>query len=272
MEKAEHIKETYALITGGSQGIGRSLGVELAKRGHNLLLVALPEPQLDATADEIAQTYGVKVRTLGIDLSQEEAPEQTYRWCKDHNYTVDVLINNAGIAGTGVFAETSPVYSDKRIMVNIRALVLLSRFFIPDLKLLPKAYILNTGSLSAYYSIPYKSVYAASKAFVLSFSKALRGELKGTSVSVSVVNPNGVYANENVHNRIKAHGLKGKLTAISSEELASIAIDGMYKGKSVIIPKNINKFLLFLQKLIPDALVQEILLKEFNKEIKAKVS
>ncbi len=261
------MQETYTLITGSSQGIGKGYAMEFAKRGHNILLVALPEPKLEETAEEIKEKFDVKVDTLGIDLSQLKAPEEVYNWCKNKGYVVDILVNNAGIAGTTVFDETPPEYSDLRIMVNVRALVLLCRLFIPDLKKLPKAYILNTGSLSAYYSIPYKSVYSASKAFVLNFSKAIRAELQDSSVSVSVVNPNGVFTNDGTFGRINAHGAKGRLTAVSTDELAEIAIPAMFKGKGVIIPKFVNKFLLVLQKLIPAKVEQRILRNEFMKEV-----
>ncbi len=260
--------EYYTLITGSSQGIGKAYAKEFAKRGHNVLLVALPEPQLDETAKEIREQFKVKVDTLPIDLAAAEAPQKVYDWCKSQNYTVDILVNNAGLAGISVFAESPIEYSDIRIQLNVRALVILCRLFIPDLKQLPKAYILNTGSLSAYYSIPYKSVYAASKAFVVSFSKALKEELHGTSVGLSVVNPNGVYTNQGAYERIKSHGLIGRIVAISADDLAKIAIAKMYKGKTVIVPKFANKMLLFIQKLIPYKLKQRILRKEFLKEVK----
>lgn len=260
--------EHYTLITGSSQGIGKAYAMEFAKRGHNVLLVALPEPILEETAKEIKEKFNVKVETLPINLAINEAPQQVYDWCKTNNYTINILVNNAGIAGTSVFDQAPLEYSDVRIMVNIRALVLLCRLFIPDLKQLPKAYILNTGSLSAYYSIPYKSVYAASKAFVVSFSKAIREELHDTSISLSVVNPNGVYTNAGTFARINSHGAIGKLVSISADDLAKITIEKMFKGKTVIIPKFANKILLFLQKLIPYKLKQAIIRKEFMKEVK----
>jgi short-subunit dehydrogenase len=222
------MQENYTLITGSSQGIGKGYAIEFAKRGHNLLLVALPEPQLEETANEIKEKFDVKVDTLGIDLSQLKAPEEVYNWSKEKGYVVDILVNNAGIAGTSVFDESPLGYSDLRIMVNVRALVLLCRLFIPDLKKLPKAYILNTGSLSAYYSIPYKSVYSASKSFVLNFTKAIREELRDTSISVSIVNPNGVFTNDGTFGRINSHGAKGRLTAVSTDELAQITIPAMF--------------------------------------------
>jgi short-subunit dehydrogenase len=261
-------QKIYALITGSSQGIGKAYATELAKRGHNLLLVALPEPKLEETVTQIKSEFKVDVQFFGIDLSLPDGPQKVYNWCSDNGFIVDILINNAGIAGTVVFENSAPEYSDVRILVNIRALVLLCRLFIPELKKQSKAYILNTGSLSAYYSIPYKSVYSASKAFVLNFTRAIRDELYGTSVSVSVVNPNGVYTNEGTFGRINAHGSKGKMTATSAEELAKIAIKGMFKGKLVIIPLFINKFLVFLHKIMPSKLEQRILRNEFLKEVR----
>ena len=260
--------KTYALITGSSQGIGKAYAMELAKRGHNLLLVALPEPKLEETTNQIKAEFKIEVRSFGVDLSQADGPQKVYDWCTKNSFAVNILINNAGIAGTTIFENSPLEYSDVRILVNIRALVLLCRLFIPELKKQPKAYILNTGSLSAYYSIPYKSVYSASKAFVLNFTRAIRDELHGTKVSVSVVNPNGVYTNEGTFGRINAHGSKGKMTATSADELAKIAINGMFKGKAVIVPLFINKFLVFLHKVLPAGLEQRILRNEFMKEVK----
>ncbi len=262
------MSDYYALITGSSQGIGRAYAMELAARNHNILLVALPDAKLEETRMQITNKFNVKVDSLPIDLSTADAPQKVYDWCKSNKYTVDILINNAGLAGISVFEQSTVEYNDLRIQLNIRALVILCRLFIPDLKKLDTAYILNTGSLSAYYSIPYKSVYAASKAFVLSFSKALKEELHGTSVSLSVVNPNGVYTNEGAFARIKSHGVIGRMVAISADDLAKITITQMFKGKTVIVPKFANKMLLFLQKLIPYKLKQRILRKEFMKEVK----
>ena len=262
----------FTLITGASMGIGKAMAIECAGRKHNILIVALPGIEIEITAKEIRDKFHVEVQTLAIDLSGKEAPERVYCWCLENKYNVNFLINNAGIAGTASFQESEPDYSDVRILVNVRALVLLTRYFIPMLKQHEKAYILNIGSLSAYFPIPFKAVYSASKAFVLQFSKALRLELKNTGISVSVVCPNGVHTNEGTFERIKAHGLMGRLTQISSTDLAKIAIKGVYNRKAVIIPKFINRLLLVLKKFIPGSLEQKILSREFEKEMKVKNS
>ena len=261
------MKKTFALITGSSQGIGRAYARELAQRGHHLLLVALPEAILDHTVTELKLGFNnIEINHLGIDLTKSDAPQKVYDWCIENGYIVDILVNNAGLAGTAVFDKSPLEYSDARILLNVRALTLLCQLFIPDLKKLAKAYILNTGSISGYYSVPYKSVYTATKAFVINFSFGIKEELYGTSVSISVVCPNGVYTNDATYERIKAHGLKGRLTAASAEQVAKVGIDGLFKGKTIIVPLFINRLLLILRKIMPFRLEQYILRKEFEKE------
>lgn len=259
--------EFYTLITGGSSGIGKALAMECASRKMNLIIVALPGLELEQTANEIRNRYKVKVRCLEMDLTNREAPLLVYKWCEQLGYTVNMLINNAGLAGTAIFDESSLLYSDSRIQLNIRALVLLCRVFLPDMKKLPKAYILNTGSMSAFYNIPYKSLYSASKAFVVNFTRSLKEELKGSPVSISVVCPNGVHTNKGTKARIESHGYKGKMVELPPDAVAKIAIDGLLKGKTLIIPGAINKIIHLTGKLIPYQLKQYFLLKEFKKEV-----
>jgi len=242
----------YTLITGGSMGIGKALAIECARRGMNLLLVALPGPDLKQTANEIREVFSIKVDTLGIDLTEPKAPGKVLEWCKKNNYAIDILMNNAGIAGSAIFEESSIEYSDERILLNIRVLVILSRLFIPMLKQNKRAYILNTGSFSAYQPLAYKSVYAASKSFVHLFSLALNEELRGTSVSVTVINPNGVRTNSSSLDRIKSHGkLVQKTLILDADKIAEIALEGMLKGKRIIVPGFWNRFMLQVTRLLP---------------------
>jgi short-subunit dehydrogenase len=242
----------YTLITGGSMGIGKALARECARRGMNLLLVALPGPELLQAAIEIREDFSVKVDTLGIDLTGSESPGKVLEWCQKHNYAIDILMNNAGIAGSAIFEESSIEYSDERILLNIRALVMLSRLFIPLLKEHKKAYILNTGSFSAYQPLAYKSVYAASKSFVHQFSQAINEELRDTPVSVTVVNPNGVRTNAGTFDRINTHGkLVQKTLIMDADKIARIAVKGMLKGKKIIVPGFWNRCMLYITRPLP---------------------
>jgi len=242
----------YTLVTGGSMGIGKALSTECARRGMNLLLVALPGPELKQTADEIRERFSVKVDTLGIDLTESISPGKVLEWCEKNNYTINILMNNAGIAGSAIFEESSIEYSDERILLNIRALVILSRLFLPMLKQNEKAYILNTGSFSAYQPLAYKSVYAASKSFVHLFSLALNEELRDTSVCVTVINPNGVRTNVATFDRINSHGkLVQKTLILDADKIAEIAVTGMLKGKKIIVPGFWNRCMLQITRALP---------------------
>ncbi|NLI25214.1 MAG: SDR family NAD(P)-dependent oxidoreductase [Bacteroidales bacterium] len=256
------------LITGGSAGIGRAFAEICARKGMNLFLVALPDKDLIETGEFIRNQWKVHVETLGIDLTEKDAPEKVYQYCIEHNLKVNILINNAGRAGTAIFEESSLHYSDERILLNIRALVLLTRLFLPMLKESEKSFILNIASLSGYYPIPYKTVYSASKAFVIRFSLALAEELRNSSVQVSVVCPNGVETNPGTYGRIRAHGFWGDLSKIDRFELADYTLDKMFRGKNIIVPKWINRFFLFLAKITPLTFQMRLLRKEFEKEVK----
>jgi uncharacterized protein len=259
--------EVYALITGGSMGIGKAIAHDCASRGMNLLLVALPGKELEETSSEISGKFNVLVHTFAVDLAIIEGPELVYKWCVANDFKVNVLVNNAGLAGSSVFKSSELAYTDTRIMVNIRAMALLSQLFIPLLEIHSKSYILNIGSMAAYFSIPYKAIYAASKAFVLSFSQALSSELSQSNISVSVVCPNGVETNSGTFTRIKAHGFFGKLTKIEANRLAQVSINGMLNRKEVIIPKRINRLLLLLNHFLPGKLRRNLIKKRFLKEV-----
>lgn len=258
----------YTLITGGSMGIGKSLARECARRGRNLLLVALPGPELEQTAHEIREDFSVKVDILGIDLTHPTSPGKVLAWCERKHYNVDILMNNAGMAGSARFEESSVEYSDERILLNIRALVVLCRLFIPMLKQHPRAYILNTGSFSAYQPLAYKSVYAASKSFVHLFSLALNEELRDTPVSVTVFNPNGVRTNASANERISTHGkLVQKMLILDADRIAGISVDGMLSGRKVIIPGFWNRCMLQITRLLPTGFKVRKAARMFRKEL-----
>ena len=258
----------YVLITGSSSGIGKETAFYCARKGMNVLLTALPETGLQEVNDTIKSLFPVDSGFFEADLTAPDGPERVRNWVEENKYEVYFLINNAGLAGTSVFEESTPDYNDQRILLNIRAVVLLTHLFLPLLKKHEKSFILNTGSLSAFYSIPYKSIYSASKTFVLNFSRALRTELRKSGVSISVVCPNGVRTNAGTHARIDAHGLKGKLTSVSVEKVAEFSVEKTLKGKFLIIPGFLNYILLAFSRIIPEFLQQRILQREFEKEVR----
>ncbi|HEY9195692.1 MAG TPA: SDR family NAD(P)-dependent oxidoreductase, partial [Mucilaginibacter sp.] len=177
----------YALITGASKGIGKSMALLLAKQGYNLLLTARSANELSEVSVHIRSTYHVDALYFPVDLSSPGAAAQIAAWCSQR--PVSILINNAGYGLWGNFETLDLAGQMSMIRVNIDALVELCYYLIPVLRLQKQAYILNVASTAAYQAVPTLAIYAATKAYVLSFSRALRYELKGSPVSVSCLCP-----------------------------------------------------------------------------------
>jgi short-subunit dehydrogenase len=258
----------YTLITGASSGIGKSIALYCGSLGMNLILVSLPDEGLNWVARDIEEKHKVKTVYFETDLSKLDSPQSVFDWTQLNGYDVNILINNAGVAGASIFESSDIKYIDDRILLNIRALVVLSRLYLPVLREHDKSYILNVGSMAAFWPIPYKSLYSSSKAFVLYFSKSIRSELKGTGVSISILCPNGVRTNSATNVRINSHGKVGRLTELSADRVAQAGVNGMLKRKFVIIPGRINWLVLLFGKILPPPIQQKLLIREFIKEVR----
>ncbi len=256
---------SYALITGASQGLGRAMAFELAKRKVNLLLVALPGEGLSGLASQLSE-HQISVHCFEMDLSLRENVEAL---AADINlrFDVHILINNAGIGGTKHIGAAELAYLDAIIQLNIMATALLTLLFLPNLRLQKAAYVLNVSSMAAFSPIAFKTVYPASKSFVRHFSLALREELRGTGISVSVVYPGPMKTNADVLQRIESHGLKGKIGLLSPEEVAAVAIRQLLDGRANIIPGFTNKLNRWLMALLPEGMVIRVVSRAVKKEI-----
>ena len=261
----------YTLITGGSKGIGKALAREFAHRGMNLLLVARNQAGLDAASREITEEFAVPVHTLQADLSDPDGAFRIFDWCRKEGYRVNILVNNAGMEGSAEFENAGPEYITDMIQVNVASLVLLTRLFLPEMKTHSRAYLMNIGSLAGDFPIPFKSVYAASKAFVRCFSRALSLECKGSGVSITVVNPNGVPTNDDVRERIGKHSRMVKWLFIrDAEKIARKSVHGMLKGKTLVVPGFLNRILLLAYWIMPGGITDKLLFRVFQQEVRGK--
>ena len=172
----------YALITGASKGIGKAIAFELAKRNYNILITARSSELLSQVAAEIKYTYPVDVNFLPLDLSELNAPQKLLDWCVENNFPVSVLVNNAGYGLSGSFEKICVSETTNLLQLNVIAPTQLCRHFIPLLKQQPQSYILNICSSSAYQAVPLLTVYAASKAYILKFTRGLKHELSKTNM------------------------------------------------------------------------------------------
>lgn len=259
----------YTLITGASVGIGRALAIECAKRDMNLILVDLPESRLDSTIKYLKKNYSVDVRFFSIDLTVPNAPLEIYNRCKEWEITVNMLINNAGLGHLGSFCDYNYQFYEKIIRLNIESMVLLTRLFLPEMRKLEHAYVLNLGSTASFFPIPFKIVYAGSKSFVYSFSRALKEELKNTPVKVSVLCPGPIMTSQNKIKRIRQSGYWGKISTVRANKMAEIAITKLLNGQAVIIPGIVNKLYVKLSRILPVSLKEKILFRKFN--VKEKI-
>jgi short-subunit dehydrogenase len=187
-----------------------------------------------------------------LDLSDTDAPQQLLDWCNKNRFTVEVLVNNAGYGLSGLFEKYTMAEHTAMMQVNMNAMVNLCHLFLPQLKKLPKAYILNIASSTAYQPVPGLGIYAASKAFVLSFSRSLTYELRKTTVSVTCSSPGST--DTDFVNRANMHGKTLKVADrfnMTPEAVAKISVNAMLNKRTEVITGGINKLGAVLAWLLP---------------------
>jgi uncharacterized protein len=257
--------KSYALITGASAGTGKQIAIECAKRGFNLFLVSLPDTGLENFASELQKTYPVDIQYLSIDLTKSESPQEVFTYSKQNNLSIKILVNNAGLGFNGKFENLTSGLIDTMILLNIRASTLLTFLFLPEMKKLPNAYILNISSFAGLTPLPYKSVYSATKAYLLFLTQSLNIELKGTGISVTSVHPNGI-TSERAKENVKKSGVIGRISALSPEQVAKISLDNMFSGNKFVIPGVMNKLYYAIGVTLPHGIVLKLIGGVFRKK------
>jgi len=253
------------LITGASKGIGKAIAEELAKRGHNLLLIARSEKLLEQEAKRLAEQYKINTDYLAIDLSAADAPGDIYNWCVEKNYSVNILVNNAGYGLSGSLEKYEEAENINMMQVNMITPVHLCQLFLPMLRQQQKSYILNIASSAAYQAVPYLSLYAATKAFILNFSRGLRQELRKSPVSVTCISPGATNTDFVVRAKVGEKGLKAAdKVNMSPEAVGKIAVEAMFAGKAEVITGLLNKLGAFLVWLLPKGLVEKTAMKIYE--------
>jgi short-subunit dehydrogenase len=221
----------------------------------DLALVALPDSGLARVARDIAERYGVRAEYIEMDLTAPGSPETLHGWIQDRRLPISVLINNAGVGYNSRFEDSTLHENESCILLNNLALVKITHLLLPELKRHPQAFVLNVASMAAFFPIPFMPVYAPSKTFIVHFSLALREEMRDTSVSVSVVCPNGIRTNDACRSKIVAHGFIGELVSMDPDQVAAKALRGLWAGKATIVPGLANRVILAAGRLAPSSLV-----------------
>jgi short-subunit dehydrogenase len=242
--------DSYAIVTGASKGIGREISVLLAKKKYKLILIARSTTELEELAAELPG----EALYFTIDLSEAGAAKKVAEFCK--SLPVSILVNNAGYGLWGNFEENDISQQLNMLQLNINAVIELTYYLLPQLKKQP-SYILNVSSTAAYQAVPTLALYAASKAFVLSFSRALRIELKG-SVSISCLCPGPTDTGFAKRAGMDSLAELAEKFNMQPNEVAKIGVKGMFNQKAEIIPGFLNKLSAIGSRYINKSLIERI--------------
>lgn len=237
-----------ALITGASTGIGAGFARELAARGMQLILVARNETAMTALADELQREFGTRTLVVLADLSQEAAVSRIVAAVAEQGLTVDLLINNAGFMTYGPFEKIDPAKDHAEVMVNITALVGLTHAFLPAMLERQSGGVINVASIAGFQPIPYLTVYAATKAFVISFSVALREECRGRNVRVLGLCP-GTTTTELFDRAAAKPAAVG--TPRTVQQVVTTALRGLDRKQSLVVDGFKNMLLTHGPRMIP---------------------
>jgi uncharacterized protein len=243
-----------ALVTGASSGIGAALTRLLAADGYNLVVVARSRKTLETLAEELTRTFGVQVVVLAQDLSLPHAPEEIVAALEQASIQVDVLINNAGFATYGLFAETSVAAELEMMQLNMVSLTHLTKLLLPGMLARRAGKILNVASTAAFQPGPLMAVYYATKAYVLSFSEALANELRSSGVTVTALCPGPTRSGFQQRAQMEDSRLvSGQI--MDADTVARVGYQGLISGRTLVIPGFQNRALAFAVRLLPRNLV-----------------
>ncbi|WP_186628086.1 SDR family oxidoreductase [Rhodococcus sp. BP22] len=253
--------DSTAVVTGASSGIGAAIARELADRGHGVTLVARSGEKLSALAEEL-NSRGVRAEVLAADLSERSARSELLGRVEALGLVPDILVNNAGLSTLGPVASSDPEAELNMIEVDVAAVADLCSRFLPGMTARGRGAVLNVASTAAFQPVPGQAGYGACKAFVLSYTQSLSGELHGTGVTATALCPGPVdtgFGETAGFSKEDAEAALPSVMWISPEDVAKTAVDGMAKGQMVAIPGAINRIVSIFAQVTPRKLLVPIL-------------
>ena len=237
----------WAIVTGASSGIGLEFARQLSRSGHPVLAIARRRERLEALTKQAAE-HGGHIESLSADLATEQGLALVSRRVEELG-EIELLINNAGVATAGDFVRQPLDPEIGEIKLNVEAVVKLTQHVLGPMVERRHGAIINLASVVGFQPFPHFAVYAATKAFVLSFSEALAEELKGTGVRILALCPGSVRTEIDVfaHNE----GLLGKLPSLTAEQVVNTGLRALENGRVVKVVGRLNQFLPFMGRFMP---------------------
>ena len=259
------MSKPLALVTGASSGIGAEMARDLARRGHDLVLVARRESALQQLADQLQRDHGVRCRVMAQDLTDPAAVPALVSGLQAQGLTPDVLVNNAGLGHIGHHARNDWADEQRMIDLNITALTRLTHALLPAMKQRGRGRILNVASTAAFQPGPGMAVYFASKAFVLHYSEALHQELSGSGVTVTALCP-GPTESEFVQVASKSRriSLADKVPFAPAASVARYGVAAMMRGQAVAVHGVANRLGTWSVRITPRWLMRRIIATVFK--------
>ena len=242
----------YALIAGGSKGIGFSIAEALAKRKFNLILIARNEDSLIAAKNKLEAAYPIHVEILVKDLAFENSATEIATWCTDRKINLKMLCNVAGLGGEHDYLSYSLDSLRYMVRLNLESVMALTLTLLPLLEKNAPSYILNVASMAGFAPIPIKNLYAATKSAVVSFSYSLRYQLKDKNISVSCLAPGPVFTKPSIEKYTKEKlGNLGMKMAVPVKKVGEVAVKKTLHGKMIIVPGGLAKILSGVVRFFP---------------------
>jgi uncharacterized protein len=238
------------LITGASSGIGRELAIQFAEGGDNVVLVARSEDKLNALAAQIRQDHKLTATVIPADLTTIDGVDQLCSQLQAQSIQIDTLVNNAGFGALGKFVDLPLDRQTDMLMLNVVALTRLTRALLPSMLERRRGGILNVGSIAAYQAGPNMAVYYASKAFVLSFTEALREELAGTGLHVTCLEPGATESNFGEDSGMDKLAMFSSST-MTSQAVAKAGFEGYRNNVDIVIPGWKNRLMVTSTGFLP---------------------
>lgn len=253
-----------ALVTGGSSGMGLEYCRQLAAQGHDVIMVSNQQELLETLPAQLSQAYSVRIIGRHQDLASQNAAQELFDWCQSEGLQVDILINNAGMY---FFHELTPDYHSRANAMMTLHMVTptqLCMLFGEEMKHRHKGYILNVSSLTALVPAPGITMYAATKAYLRSFSKSLYHEMRPYGVSVTTIMPGAIATSlYNINEKIMRICVNTGVI-MTSKWLVRKALRGMWRHRHWVRPGAMNYYLPVLVKLLPNWL-ESIIWQKFSK-------
>jgi short-subunit dehydrogenase len=260
----------YALIAGGSKGIGFAIAEALAKRHYNLILIARHLDSLLAAKNNLENSYHIHVEVLTYDLAKEESATEIAQWCISRDIHLKMLCNVAGAGGTMDYLSLSLDSLRYMVRLNVESCMALSLTLLPLLEKNAPSHILNVASMAGFAPIPVKNMYSATKSAIIFFSYSLYYQLKDKNISVSCLAPGPVFTKPSIIKDTKEKlGWFGMKMAVPPKKVGEIAVRQTLRGKLMIVPGFLAKLSSSLIRILPRRTITAIYDKVGRKKNKS---